>query len=128
MQFNPSFETGGKVEDLVNEGILAKGFNDIFYDETGKTWSIYKHQAEAIKKGNVGKGFVVTSGTGSGKSLTYISTVFNHLFKNRNKSGIKAVIVYQLNALINSQEAALSAFSENYRKKTGFELPFTFAK
>lgn len=128
LQFNPSFETGGKVEDLVNEGILAKGFNDIFYDETGKTWSIYKHQAEAIKKGNAGKGFVVTSGTGSGKSLTYISTIFNYLFKNRNTSGIKALIVYPLNALVNSQEAALLAFSENYRKKTGFELPFTFAK
>jgi ATP-dependent helicase YprA (DUF1998 family) len=54
------------------------------------------------------KGFVVTSGTGSGKSLTYISTIFNFLFKNPNKLGIKAIIVYPLNALINSQESALN--------------------
>ncbi|MCC6837049.1 MAG: DEAD/DEAH box helicase [Bacteroidia bacterium] len=128
VQFNPSFESGGKVEDLVNEGILVKDFNNIFYDETGKSWSIYKHQTESIKKGNEGRGFIVTSGTGSGKSLTYISTIFNYLFKNPTKPGIKAIIVYPLNALINSQEAALNAFGENYKKRTGNDLPFTFAK
>ena len=128
VQFNPSFETGGKVEDLVVAGILVKDFNNIFYDETGNSWSIYKHQTEAIIKGNEGKGFVVTSGTGSGKSLTYISTIFNFLFKNPNKPGIKAIIVYPLNALINSQEAALKGFEDNYRKRTGNGFPFTFAK
>ncbi len=128
VQFNPSFETGGKVEDLVKSNILVKNFNDIFYDEKGQSWSIYKHQKEAIIQGNADKGFVVTSGTGSGKSLTYISTIFNHLFKNPSKPGITAIIVYPLNALINSQEAALKGFQENYRKRTGTDLPFTFAK
>jgi ATP-dependent helicase YprA (DUF1998 family) len=113
VQFNPSFESGGKVEDLVIAKVLVDDFNDIFYDETGKSWSIYKHQTEAIIKGNEGKDFVVTSGTGSGKSLIYISTIFNHLFKNPNKPGIKAIIVYPLNALINSQEAALAGFEDN---------------
>lgn len=128
IQFNPSFESGGKVENLVDAGILVRDFNNIFYDETGNSWSIYKHQTEAIIKGNEGKGFVVTSGTGSGKSLTYIATIFNHLFKNPNKPGIKAIIVYPLNALINSQEAALIGFEDNYKKRTGCSLPFTFAK
>jgi superfamily II DNA/RNA helicase/very-short-patch-repair endonuclease len=128
VQFNPSFESGGSVGDLVNDGVLVKEFNNIFYDGENNSWSIYKHQTEAIVKGNEGKGFVVTSGTGSGKSLTYISTIFNHLFKNPNKPGIKAIIVYPLNALINSQEAALLGFEENYRKRTGSSLPFTFKK
>ncbi len=128
IQFNPSFESGGKVEDLVKDGVLVKDFNNIFYDETGNSWSIYKHQTEAIIKGNGGKGFVVTSGTGSGKSLTYISTIFNYLFKNPNRQGITAIIVYPLNALINSQHAALKGFEDNYRKRTGNDLPFSFAK
>jgi len=128
VQFNPSFESGGSVEDLVNKGILLNQFNNIFFDHDNKSWIIYKHQAEAIMVGNEGKGFVVTSGTGSGKSLTYISTIFNHLFKNPNKPGIKAIIVYPLNALINSQEAALKGFEDNYRKRTGNGFPFTFAK
>ncbi len=128
VQFNPSFESGGSVEDLVNNGVLVKEFNNIFYDGENNSWSIYKHQAEAIIKGNEGKGFIVTSGTGSGKSLTYISTIFNHLFKNPSKPGIKAIIVYPLNALINSQEAALIGFEDNYEKRTGNKLPFTFKK
>lgn len=128
IQFNPSFESGGKVEDLVNTNILVRDFNNIFYDETGNSWAIYKHQTEAIIKGNEGKGFVVTSGTGSGKSLTYISTIFNHLFKSQNKQGIKAIIVYPLNALINSQEAALAGFETNFKKRTGKSFPFTYAK
>ena len=128
VQFNPSFESGGSVEDLVNKGVLVKDFNHIFYDGENKSWSIYKHQTEAIVIGNEGKGFVVTSGTGSGKSLTYISTIFNYLFKNPNSPGIKAIIVYPLNALINSQETALVNFEDNYRKRTGNALPFTFAK
>jgi superfamily II DNA/RNA helicase/very-short-patch-repair endonuclease len=128
VQFNPSFEAGGKVEDLVQEGTLINDFNNIFYDDNGKSWSIYKHQAEAIRKGNSGKGFVVTSGTGSGKSLTYISTIFNYLFKNQGKPGIKAIIVYPLNALINSQESAIKGFEDNYRKRTGQDLPFTVRK
>jgi ATP-dependent helicase YprA (DUF1998 family) len=128
IQFNPSFESGGKVEDLISREILVEEFNNIFYDETGKSWGIYKHQAQAIEKGNEGKSFVVTSGTGSGKSLTYISTIFNYLFKNSNSPGIKAIIVYPLNALINSQEAALVGFEQNYKKRTGHDLPFTFAK
>ena len=128
IQFNPSFENGGTVDDLIKAGVLSKEFANIFYDENGKSWSIYKHQAEAIIKGNEGKGFVVTSGTGSGKSLTYISTIFNYLFKNPNKTGIKAIIVYPLNALINSQEAALKTFSQNFKDNTGKDLPITFAK
>lgn len=128
VQFNPSFESGGSVEDLVKNGVLTKEFNNIFYDAENKSWSIYKHQSEAIIKGNQGKGFIVTSGTGSGKSLTYISTIFNHLFKNPGKPGIKALIIYPLNALINSQEAALLSFEENFRNRTGSDLPFTYAK
>jgi superfamily II DNA/RNA helicase/very-short-patch-repair endonuclease len=128
IQFNPSFESGGSVEDLVNNGTLSKEFINIFYDAENKSWEIYKHQKEAIIKGNEGRGFIVTSGTGSGKSLTYISTIFNYLFKKAAKPGIKAIIVYPLNALINSQELALIGFEENYRKRTGNSLPFTYAK
>ncbi len=129
IQFNPSFASGGKVEDLIAKGILERQLNDIFYNRDNKSWSIYKHQAEAIIKGNEGIDFVVTSGTGSGKSLTYIATIFNHLFKFPNKPGIKAIIVYPMNALINSQESALREFENNYKNRTGeSRLPFKFGK
>lgn len=128
IQFNPTFQSGGNVADLVNAGILSKHFNDIFYDIEGKPWSIWKHQEEAIKQGKKRNGFIVTSGTGSGKSLTYISTIFDYLFTSPKTNGIKAIIVYPLNALINSQENSLKLFNENYKKRTGNYFSFTFAK
>ena len=128
VHFNPSYESGGSVKELINSGVLAQEFNDIFYDAQNNSWQIYKHQTEAILKGNQGKGFIVTSGTGSGKSLTYITTIFQSLFKNPQRPGIKAIIVYPLNALINSQELALTGFEDNYKKRTGRDLPFTYAK
>ncbi len=67
LQFNPSFEIVGSVTDLANTGTLHSDIADIF---TG--YSLYRHQVEAIQLGTAGKDFIVTSGTGSGKSLTYI--------------------------------------------------------
>ena len=42
--------------------------------------SLYKHQLEAIEKANEGKNYVITTGTGSGKSLTYIIPIIEHIF------------------------------------------------
>ena len=49
---------------------------------------------------------MVISGTGSGKSLAYMASVFNHLLHahgTTQKEGVHALIVYPMNALINSQ-------------------------
>ena len=58
-----------------------------------------------------GTDFVVTSGTGSGKSLTYIGTIFNHLLANRGADGVAAVIVYPMNALVNSQTNEFNTYT-----------------
>ena len=80
-------------------------------------YELFEHQLEAIQLGAAGNDFVVTSGTGSGKSLTYIAAIFDHLFKSGNPmpNGVTAVIVYPLNALVNSQEEELRRYAENYQ-------------
>lgn len=122
LQFNPSFERSGPIEQLVTDGILVPDISNVF---TG--YELYTHQVEAIKLGSQGKDFVVTSGTGSGKSLTYLGTIFNHLFSNAGE-GIRAVIVYPMNALINSQSNEISTYAENYLKATGCDFPITFGQ
>ena len=72
--------------------------------------------------------FVVTSGTGSGKSLTFLGTIFDYLLQNKTGAGIKAVIVYPMNALINSQFEEIKKFRDNYKNATGKDFPITFAK
>jgi superfamily II DNA/RNA helicase len=126
LTFNPSFAKVGKIEELVASGILAAPLGDAF-----RGYELFEHQLEAIQLGAAGNDFVVTSGTGSGKSLTYIAAIFDHLFKSGNPmpNGVTAVIVYPLNALVNSQEEELRRYAENYSKaRHGEKFPIRFAK
>ena len=122
LQFNPAFRMAGNVADLAANGTVHSKVADIF---TG--YSLYQHQLEAIKLGSEGKDFVVTSGTGSGKSLTYIGTIFSHLLNNPSSSGVVAVVVYPMNALINSQTEEFTRYQQNYAA-TGQDFPITFGQ
>jgi len=123
IQFNPSFEEGESINELCSNGILNQEIKNIFLG-----YELYKHQVEAIKKGCSGHDFVVTSGTGSGKSLTYLGTIFNSLLKAGDNSGIQTIIVYPMNALINSQFEEISRYKKNYEESTGKSFPIKFAK
>jgi len=70
----------------------------------------------------------VTSGTGSGKSLTYIASIFHQLLGEPQSKGVTAVVVYPMNALINSQTNEFKTYKENYEKSTGRDFPITFGQ
>jgi superfamily II DNA or RNA helicase len=123
LQFNPSFELFGRLDDLVADGTLHPDIRDIFWGYT-----LYRHQVEAIQLGTAGKDFIVTSGTGSGKSLTYIGTIFHYLLSNPGAQGVTAVVVYPMNALINSQTEEFTRYQENYERTTGRAFPISFGQ
>ncbi len=124
IHFNPSYEFGDKISTLVDKGILHRDMEKIF-----KGYNLFKHQVESIKLGSSNRDFIVTSGTGSGKSLTFMGTIFNDLLKSTyHHSGIKAIIVYPMNALINSQTQELLRYKNNYEKELDQEFPITFAQ
>ena len=123
LQFNPAHEQAGTIEEVISSGLLDEEVRYIF-----PGYSLYRHQYEAIKLGTDDTDFVVTSGTGSGKSLTYIGTIFNHLLANPGAKGIVAVIVYPMNALINSQTNEFNTYKDNYEKNTGRNFPITFGQ
>ncbi len=123
IQFNPSFEEGESIEILSKSGIVHPEIPNIF-----KGYTLFKHQVEALKKGVAGSHFIVTSGTGSGKSLIFLGTIFDYLFRNKTDKGIKAVVVYPMNALINSQGEEIDKYKDNYKKTTGKDFPISYAK
>lgn len=122
IQFNPSFEKSGSVDTLIAEGILASELRHVFQGV-----SLYTHQIEAMRMGSKPRSFVVTSGTGSGKSLTYLGSVFNHLFRNGSGKGVQAILVYPMNALINSQVEELKKLAARYEESAGGQFPVRFA-
>ncbi len=124
LQCNPGFEKGETADQLIQDGVLHHEMAHIF---TG--YHLHKHQAEAIKLGSKEQGFIVTSGTGSGKSLTYLGTIFNRVLKESDGKGVTAIIVYPMNALINSQEVEIKKFADRYEKESGGQpFPGTFGK
>jgi ATP-dependent helicase YprA (DUF1998 family) len=119
VHFNPAYEKSGSVNEAVASGLLAAPLEQALKG--------YSHQIEAITLGTSGQDFIVTSGTGSGKSLTYIATVFDYLFMHGSGQGIKAIFVYPMNALINSQEQELAGCARNYEEAAGELFPLRFA-
>ncbi|MHC9544027.1 MAG: DUF4268 domain-containing protein [Vulcanimicrobiota bacterium] len=129
LQLNPSFMPGASINDLTAQGILHEMCSKVFCikgSDTFKELHLHKHQEDAIRAAASGESYVLTTGTGSGKSLAYIIPIVNHVLKTgSNDRKIKAIIIYPMNALANSQAKELEKFL-----KTGFpegQSPLRFA-
>jgi ATP-dependent helicase YprA (DUF1998 family) len=133
LQLNPTFFQGGTIDELVADGTLHPECAKIFRidksetDPHGNQLLLHAHQREAILKGtSEKKSYVLISGTGSGKSLTYIVPIVDHVLRNGTGRGIQAIVVYPMNALANSQDEELGKFL-----KMGYPegmSPVTFAR
>lgn len=129
VQLNPSFHAGGNVVDLVREGTLHSACAEIFaipQDGQLVPLNLHHHQRQAIELARQGKSYVVTTGTGSGKSLTYIVPIIDHVLRRGSGRGIQAIVVYPMNALANSQLGELEKFigdsgKVTFRRYTGQE-------
>lgn len=120
IQLNPAFESGGTIDSLCDEGVLHDECRRIFkvgkephHGSAGSTMQLHRHQAEAIRIAAAGRNYVLTTGTGSGKSLSYIVPIVDRVLRAGPGTGIKAIIVYPMNALANSQQGELAKFLEH---------------
>ena len=114
LQLNPSYEVAGTVGDLVNEGVLHPLCAQVFVDRNGSPFRLYRHQEEAIRIAARREPYVLTSGTGSGKSLAYFIPIVDHVLKhNPGRHSVRAIIVYPMNALVNSQLESIDRLASN---------------
>ena len=134
IQLNPSFEPGAWIDALVADAILHPECRKIFRKdkspadsiELGKPLRLHQHQTEAVHTARAGHNYVLTTGTGSGKSLVYIIPIVDHVLCHGSGRGIQAIVVYPMNALANSQEGELEKFlCHGYPDGKG---PVTFAR
>lgn len=115
VQLNPSFEAGSWIDELVDEAILAPACREVFRikspdDPIGQPLRIHRHQEDAIRTARSRRNYVLTTGTGSGKSLSYIIPIVDSVLRTGSGKGIQAIIVYPMNALANSQLGELEKF------------------
>ncbi|MBN1430613.1 MAG: DEAD/DEAH box helicase [Anaerolineae bacterium] len=114
IQLNPNFKQGASIDELVGNGTLHPECGTIFRkgkaEGYGQPLKLYQHQLEAIRVAQEGNNYVLTTGTGSGKSLAYIVPIVDHVLRRGSGRGIQAIIIYPMNALANSQYGELEKF------------------
>jgi superfamily II DNA/RNA helicase len=110
VQLNPLYKPGATVTELVTQGILHPACGKYFCTKQGHPFRFHSHQSQAFLTAQQQRSYVVTTGTGSGKSMTYVVPIFDDLLRNPDIKGVRAILVYPMNALINSQEEELNKF------------------
>ena len=78
-----------------------------------KSLRFHRHQSESIAKARAGQSYVVTTGTGSGKSLCFFVPIVDAVVRERKagrRRGTSAIVVYPMNALANSQTKEIEKF------------------
>ena len=99
-----TFEKGDSINQLVANNILPKSFLRFHMNPTRP---LYRHQHNAITRVFGGHNIIVSTGTGSGKTESFLIPILAHLaseFENGTLSnGVRALLIYPMNALANDQ-------------------------
>lgn len=110
-----SFAKGKSLHELVDEGLLSADFSKLGmpYDRP-----LYKHQELAVRKAQENKNLVVSTGTGSGKTECFLIPVLNELMREKEEGslndGVRALLIYPMNALANDQIERLRELLSDY--------------
>lgn len=120
------------IEQLGQRGVLSRRFISSLTEARGDyhfpaSRKLFSHQLLALEALNSGKSVLVSAGTGSGKTESFLFPILNDLSvqldqKSRLDDGVQALFIYPLNALIRSQKERLSAWLEPHGGKARFAL------
>jgi hypothetical protein len=141
LELLPRYSVGASLADLSEQGFIdpmtAKIFAEYFGSENKpERVRLYAHQVEAIRQacahnkdlggGRRGDGnLVVCSGTGSGKTESFLIPAIDYLVRQwrgetggdpskRLSKGVRAMVLYPMNALVNDQLNRIRRVLKNY--------------
>lgn len=99
-----SFEKGRSPRELIQDNVLPKSFSRVAINLDR---ALYLHQQLALETALSGKNMVVSTGTGSGKTESFLVPILSHLLREKEAgtlcSGVRALLIYPMNALANDQ-------------------------
>lgn len=120
IQIAKNYAKGPTVSKLINEGLLSGQFRLLSSDSLRLDMKLYEHQFKAID--NIirnDRNTVVSTGTGSGKTESFLLPIINCLMREVEdgticEPGVRAMIIYPMNALVNDQINRMAKLLENY--------------
>ncbi len=120
LDISDSFLKAQTIAQLIDEGILSKEFIKLHSDSFNvHERQLYQHQVQAITKViKQQNNIVVSTGTGSGKTESFLIPILNHLMREKEQGtlspGVRALLIYPMNALVNDQIGRLRSVLKNY--------------
>ena len=119
LEVTDAFETGETVHELMAAGALPKNYDRLGFHLDRP---LYMHQIDALKRISAGKNAVVSTGTGSGKTESFLFPVAKELVEEFNNGtlgkGVRAMFIYPMNALANDQVERLRALFADFPEIT----------
>ena len=107
LEATPPYRTGATLRDLIGEGVLDRAFARLGGPALPLDRPLYLHQEQALRKAAAGRNLVVATGTGSGKTESFLLPVLSALTAERTAGtlgpGVRALLLYPMNALANDQ-------------------------
>ena len=107
LEATPPYRTGSSLRDLIGEGVLDPAFARLGGPALPLGRPLYSHQEQALRKAAAGRNLVVATGTGSGKTECFLLPVLSALTTEHEAGtlgpGVRALLLYPMNALANDQ-------------------------
>lgn len=118
LEATPPYLTGSTIRDLVADGTLSNHFLMLGNNAFPLDRPVYKHQEEAIRKIASGRNILVATGTGSGKTESFLVPIIDYLMRQKEAGalgpGVRALLLYPMNALANDQVKRIREILSGY--------------
>ena len=107
LELSDAYKTGATISELISDGVMSP-----LFERFGQGFKLgrplYVHQESAVRAAANGDNLIVTTGTGSGKTECFLMPIVNSLLQEQESvghldDGVRAIVIYPMNALINDQ-------------------------
>lgn len=127
LDMNGSYKAGRSLRELMDQGLVSRRFETLEpVEEKERELKIerplYLHQEKALLKADAGNNLIVTTGTGSGKTECFLLPILQTLLSEEDAgtlgNGVRAILIYPMNALANDQMKRMRAIMKGHPQIT----------
>lgn len=112
LEGTPVFRRGASLRQIVTS-LPQLAPDEAFLRALEGDRSLYRHQEEAVRRVTAGRNAVVATGTGSGKTESFLYPILLDLLCQQQRGalnpGVRALVLYPMNALAHDQRDRLAA-------------------
>lgn len=122
LEISPGFKVSCTLSEFVKDGVINQAFSKLGIKVFERP--LYKHQENALRKAvSEKRNLVIATGTGSGKTECFLYPILNYLLEEMGKGtlaqpGVRALLLYPMNALANDQIARLRDIAQAFPEIT----------